>query len=113
MRPIPISQRVAMASDPYYSKCCYSFPHACVGKIEWHHNNMQGGKQNNDIKTILPICQTVHRQANNKEIKEKLDFIMLSRMSPEERKSISKAVDYEQRFQYIRDKETLCAKLGL
>jgi hypothetical protein len=52
----------------------------CFGKIDWHHNltSYENGNKGrtNDIRTILPVCQTIHDKARRREIKELLDYIM-------------------------------------
>lgn len=104
MRPIPPKLKEELASDPYYKKCCFDFPHVCYGKIDWHHNLQFASKQQNVKEAILPICQTIHDSARNTYIKEMLDLIMLERMSKEQRLSFSKAVNYENKLQYLRNK---------
>lgn len=83
-----------MAADPYYKICCYPEEHPCRGKIDWHHNLIHAGRQSNIRETILPICEFIHAAARITHIKEKLDLVMLNRMSDEQVRSISKAVNY-------------------
>jgi hypothetical protein len=104
VRPIPQKQKEEMASDKYYKKCCYPFPHPCSQKIEWHHNLILAGQQSNIIETILPICTYIHEEARKTEIKEILDMVMLNRMSDEQIFEISKAIDYSQRKKYLNGK---------
>jgi hypothetical protein len=107
MRPIPEKQKEEMASDKYYKKCCYPLKHICSGKIEWHHNLILGGRQSNLKETILPICQNIHEQARNTEIKEVLDMVMLNRMSDSQIKQISRAIDYSHRKKYLNAKHNI------
>lgn len=84
MRAIPPSLRNELASDPYYEKCCLSHLGVCEGRIEWHHNLIYAGRQQNRKFCILPLCHGHHMRANNKEVREKLDRIMESRATPED-----------------------------
>lgn len=104
MRPIAELQRAQMSSDPFYSKCRYPLAHPCSNIIEWHHNAIVAGRQSNVPETILPICTYIHDKARNKEVREVLDLIMLERMTPEEREGFSRAIDYEHRYQYVKNK---------
>jgi len=57
-------------------------PHQCSKKIEWHHNLIYAGKQSDIPETIIAICSEIHQQADNKNIKEILDWVMLNQMNP-------------------------------
>jgi hypothetical protein len=101
---IPSKLNNELNEDSYYKKCCFYFDHSCFGKLERHHNLIIAGKQVQMKECILPLCQTVHDMARNTIIKEKLDLIMLERMTQDQRLSISKAINYEQRLKYLRNK---------
>jgi protein involved in ribonucleotide reduction len=83
MRPIPPKLKEDMANDAYYKKCCIA-DWNCNGNIEWHHNFIYAGRQQNHKWCILPLCHTHHMKAENKQIKSELDMIMISRATPEE-----------------------------
>lgn len=77
MRPIPLKIRQQLSDDLFMKKCCLC---GSTGvKIDFHHNLIYQGRQQNDHKSILPLCEPCHRNANNKEVKEKLDKIMFDR----------------------------------
>ena len=103
MRPIPPALREKMASDKFYKKCCLcgSYP------VQWHHNLIFKSRQVNEKECILPVCEVCHNKARNTEVKEQLDLIMLTRMSPEQMKKYSKAVDLFQRYKYLTNKYPL------
>ena len=101
---IPTELNKELNDDPFYTKCCFDFPHTCYGKIERHHNLIYAGSQVQLKEAILPICQNIHNQARITETKEKLDLIMLERMSKEQRLSLSRAINYENRYQYVKNK---------
>lgn len=104
MRYIPPALLAEILEDPWFAVCCVSGKTRQQEKIELHHNFIFASKQVNAKKFILPLSKSVHDRANNKEMKERLDWIMLSRMTEEEIKEISKAVDYGQRFKYLKGK---------
>jgi len=101
---IPAKLNKELNDDPFYTKCCFDFPHTCYGKIERHHALIVAGRQVQMKECILPICQTVHEMARNTFIKEMLDLIMLERMTKEQRLSLSRAINYENRYQYVKNK---------
>jgi hypothetical protein len=103
MRPIPPALRADMSSDPYYKKCCLC---GTMQGIQWHHNLILASRQSSIRETILPVCEPCHDRARNTEVKEKLDLIMLRRMSDTQITSISKAVNYHQRKKYLECKYT-------
>lgn len=105
MRPIPPKLRNEMANDPYYKQCCISWDgHVCEGRIEFHHNLIYAGKQVNAKSCILPICQSAHRKADLVETREKLDLVMITRMSLQERVFYSKSRDLNHRYNYLSAK---------
>lgn len=71
-----------LENEPRMKTCCLSYLGGCDGKIDWHHNLIFGGRQSDVPETILGVCQAHHRQADKKEIKEQLDWIMLSLFNP-------------------------------
>jgi hypothetical protein len=104
MRKVSEKTKCAKLAEPDIHLCCYRFPHDCGGRIEWHHNLIFAGKQSDDPKTILNICHNIHELARNRDVKERLDLIMLERMTEEERVSISSATNYNHRYQYLKNK---------
>lgn len=72
--------------DPFYTKCCLcGWP-----KVQWHHNLIFGGRQVDAAFAILPVCPKCHETADQKEVKAKLDWIMLNRATDEELEYYSK-----------------------
>lgn len=94
MNHIPKALNDEINEDPFYKKCCLAFLGGCGGRIERHHNLIYAGKQYQAKFCILPACHDHHDMARNKEIKERFDWIMLSRATPAEILSISKAIRY-------------------
>lgn len=90
MRLISMKQRQEMNIDPFMKASCLSGG----SPVEWHHNMIYGGKQSNEWWTILPLTKEEHRKADNKEIKEKLNWIMLNRARDSEILPFCKAVNY-------------------
>jgi len=103
MRKIPEELIAEMAGEKYYKKCCL-----CGSRpVQWHHNLIFASRQVNEKECILPICEVCHNKARNTEVREQLDLIMLTRMSPEQMKKYSKAVDLFQRYKYLTNKYPL------
>lgn len=95
MNNIPKKLRKEMAADPYYKVCAVTGEKGTRGDpIQWHHNLIFGGKQVQEKFCILPIKRSIHAQANNKAVRAKLDWIMLSRASSAQLALYSKAIDY-------------------
>ena len=92
MRPIPLELRERLASKKYYKRCALCHAEG----VQWHHNLIYAGRQVNAEFCIIPLCPSCHAQARNKEVKEKLDWIMLNRADNEELLPYCKAVDYIQ-----------------
>lgn len=84
-----------MAADPFYLRCCISGDEGTrKDPIEWHHNLIYGGKQVQVKFAILPLKRSLHKAANNKQLRAQLDWVMWNRASEEECRKYSKAVDY-------------------
>ncbi len=104
MRKISEETRNILAKDKRMRVCALK-SYVCQGRLEWHHNLIFGGKQCDWPETIIALCGGFHhRYADQKDIKEKLDYIMLNQMSDKQIQSISKAVDYFQRKKYVTNK---------
>lgn len=86
---IPLSLRERLANNPFYWDCCIS-NNECQGHIEWHHNLIYAGKQVNEEFCILPLCQKHHKIEKYKQIKSKLNKIMVSRATDEDLKKFPK-----------------------
>lgn len=91
MRKIPTRLREEMDAMPFYHLCCFHrVNHGPTVKIEWHHNLIYAGTQVNEKWCILPICEAIHEKANEKHIRERLDWIMVNRATEAELKKFSK-----------------------
>lgn len=90
MRPIPNKLRAEMAADPYYQRCAITGRPKGAVKIEWHHNLIYAGRQVNEKWCILPISEAIHIRARERDMKEKLDWVMLNRGTDEELQRYSK-----------------------
>jgi len=99
---IPPKLRQEMSDDPFYKVCCITGERN--EKIEWHHNLIFAGRQVQEKECILPVTQAVHKKARNVEMREKLDLVMLRRMSDVQLNYYSKAVNLHQRLKYLEHK---------
>lgn len=106
MRPIPNKMREEMGRDPYYQRCCITGRPRGVVKVEWHHNLIFAGRQVNEKWCILPVSEAIHIRAREKEMKEKLDWVMLNRGTDEELLRYSKAENL------LEKRDKLNAKYG-
>lgn len=102
-KPIPKELREEMSNDPFYKKCCIA-DETCSGILNWHHNLIFQGRRQNTKATILPVCKGHHDRADTKEIREKINWVMLNRMSDSEIDFYSKAIDYQQLKKYLNEK---------
>ena len=75
-----------LIKNPWYSKCCIT------GKspVQFHHNFIFAGRKVEEVWCILPVTKSIHDIEKRRDIKEKLDWIMLNRASAEELKRYSK-----------------------
>lgn len=105
MRKIPTELIEDMDNDPFYKKCCIA-DETCSGRIEWHHNLIFASKQVNEKFCILPVCHSHHEREKNKDIGERLDYIMLCRAENGTLERFSKVIPY------IAIKERLIQKYG-
>ena len=93
---IPIPLRNELEKDPFYKKCCITW--RTDGKIDWHHNMTWGGKNLQEKFAILPVHNDIHQYHRKitSEVKEKLNWVMVNRMSEDELSYYSKAIDYKE-----------------
>ncbi len=105
MNKIPKNLREQLASDQFYSRCCITgLSSTFADPIQWHHNMVFAGKQVQARFAILPVLKSVHDQANNKEIREKLDWVMLNRMSTEDLMLYGKGIRWYARLEGLNYK---------
>ena len=100
MRKLSTITKKRIDEDNYYRQCCI-----CGSKlVQMHHNLIFAGRQADDPETILPLCEYDHDQARNSDFKEKLDWIMYNRMTPEQLVKYNKSGDLMRRFNYLKTK---------
>jgi hypothetical protein len=102
MRKISEELKKDLASDPFYKKCCITG--RSNGKIDWHHNLVWKGRQENEKFCILPLLKEIHDRVSDPEISDRLDWIMWSRATKEQIDYYSKVVDYHRRLKNLNDK---------
>ena len=86
MRFIPLDILAEILRNNFYRSCCLcGEPH-----INLHHNLIYGGQQINEVWCILPLCPECHEKEKHRDVKDKLNWIMLNRATPEELKRYSK-----------------------
>lgn len=96
MNHIPKKLNDELNIDPFYKQCCLRADGMCEGRVERHHNLIFGGKQVQAKFCILPACSEYHHKfANRKDIRDRLNWVMLNRASDEEIAMYSKAISYK------------------
>lgn len=102
-RPLKPKVREQLDQDPFMHKCCIA-NNECKGRIEWQHHLKWKGTRSDEPEHILPLCEYHHRKVDTRDIREKIDWVWLGRLTDEQIASISKAVNYTQRKIYLNTK---------
>ena len=97
---MPIKLRNDLSAKKFYQRCCVC---GVIG-VQWHHNLIYAGRQENEEFCILPLCPVCHEKARNKEFKEKLDWIMWNRATDYQINYYSKANNYVYERTRLNDK---------
>ena len=83
---IPLPLLAECLKSPFYAQCCL-----CGNRhVQLHHNFQYAGQSISEAWCLLPLCPTCHAIEKRRDIKEKLNWIMLNRASLEELKRYSK-----------------------
>lgn len=105
---IPLKLREELNKDPEYQYCALTGERGTsADPIEWHHNLKFAGLNQQHRFCILPILYSVHKQADNSEMRERLDQIMIYRDTDEllfEPMGYSKGRNWRQREIYLNEK---------
>ena len=114
MNKIPKKLKDTISLDPFYKRCCLTGEKGTRSDpIQWHHNMIFAGKQVQARFAILPVLESIHKIANRKDIKERLDWVMVNRMSDEDLWLYGKGVDWIHRKEYLNGKFGEIRKSGL
>lgn len=89
MRRLSDATRERVNTDSFYRTCviCKS------PQVQIHHNLIHGRRQVDDWWALLPLCVTHHNQANQVEMRQKLNWIMCNRAPVEDLIKYSKVTD--------------------
>lgn len=102
--------RGEMSVDPSYKICSLSGTpgHECGGSVTWEHAIIYAGKKIQEKWAIIPLCERGHAVNRfqdagtmNKELNE---WVALNRATENDLRSISKAIDYIDRREYLNQK---------
>lgn len=104
LKPIPDTLKRQMQDDPFYKICCLK-NQECFGRIEWHHHLRYAGQRQNEKFGILPLCSYHHSVEKQKDTTKKLNKIMFSRTTEEERKKYPRLLWHQYNAQRIRHYE--------
>jgi hypothetical protein len=100
MRPISLNVLSELFKDGFCLKCCIcGFHHVVL-----HHNFIFGGRQVDEAWAIIPVCNDCHSKANEKGMREKMDWVMLSRAKDSDLVRFSKVVDLIARKRILIEK---------
>ena len=102
-RPIKLKIREQLDQNPFMHKCCIADGY-CKGRIEWQHHLKWKGQRSDEPEHILPLCSYHHSKVDTREVREKVDWVWLNRLTDDQIQSISKAVNYLQRKVYLNGK---------
>ena len=100
--PIPEKLKAKLASSPFYSKCCLE-DNSCDGHIQWHHHFSYGGKNLAVEFSILPLCVRHHAREKEPDIQDKLDWVMICRMTDADFETYNK-INWTQKMLYLSAK---------
>lgn len=108
MRKLSTQSKYAIETDKFFKKCARHKEGNCEGRITIEHVLIYGGRQIDDSWTLLPICAFHHAvdqfQDRGDLQKEVHEWIVLCRATDEQIRSISKAVNYQQKKKYLISK---------
>jgi len=98
MRPISNENKEIINSNPYFKVCARKDEGNCGGRITIDHTIIYGGKQLDELWSLVPVCEYHHAvgkfQAGGDLNREKHVYIALQRATDDQLRAISKAVDY-------------------
>lgn len=109
MRPIPLSHRKIIDSDPYYKKSCLSGKKKdFANKIVIHHAWEYAGKQISELWNYCPLLESEHSPYsgtesvhNSKRLNDKVKLIALARVPLQELKMKYPKKNWEQEIKKI------------
>jgi hypothetical protein len=107
MSKIPKELLKEILADPFYRRCCL-FDSDCSGRITFEHSLIYAGKQLQEKFAIIPLCEFHHSIGKHLDggnmVKEKNEWVALSRATPEELQKYSKAIDLMRKLKYLQGK---------
>lgn len=72
MRKISDETKAILKRDVYMKRCCL-----CGREpVEWHHNIEYQGRQSDNPKSIMPLCEAHHKMISDPLIREEVDWCM-------------------------------------
>lgn len=104
---IPIKVKEELKNDPLFrdGNCCLLGKdlYLCVGVIQWHHAVMYGRKRLQESFAIVPLCEAHHQRANVPITKDRIDWIVLNRVSLADMEKYPN-IEWAQKYQYLKEK---------
>ena len=100
MRAISLDTLRELNKDGFMLACCL-----CGGTpVQWHHNMIFGNRQSDEPFTILPLCRGCHEKADQRDVKDKFDWIMCNHATDEMLKPFSKVINWVERKRLLNIK---------
>ena len=98
-RFIPLELLAEILRENFYRQCCL-----CGGQhVQLHHNFQYAGQSISEAWCLLPLCPSCHSIEKRRDIKSKLDWIMLSRATPQELARYSKVENLAAKLKRLQE----------
>ena len=100
MHPIPSKIRAELSKDTKMRICIHNNTD-CLGRVEWEHAWIYGGKQIQEVWAIVPVCTYHHRGAGLDK-----DFNQYCSLKKATQTDLQKydRFDWEQKKKYLEKK---------
>jgi hypothetical protein len=74
---IPEDMREQLAADPFMQRCIFN-GYECEGALQWNHAFTYGGKRQNILWGILPMCK--HHHDKEAQFRYSINGVMRNRI---------------------------------
>jgi hypothetical protein len=109
MRPIPLSHRKIIDSDPYFKVSCLSGKHPdFANRIVIHHSFQYAGRQISELWNYCPLLESEHSPYsgspsahNDKKVSDRVKLIALARADLDDLKKRFPKKDWDQEIKAI------------
>jgi hypothetical protein len=102
MNKIPPKLKEELRNDPHWRVCTLADEN-CKGRVQWHHNFKYANKQIQEKFSIISLCKHHHEIARGREHRDLIDWICISRATPEELAKYPRTT-WGQMFKFLNNK---------